>query len=98
MPSKTLTHAYKGTTVPLNFVDAHNKLNEYTNVKFTESHGEALSAVNHAFFGKERKARERIRWAFPPDKDPRVSSVLDWIDAVEYSLGAYGVRAVHELS
>ncbi|KAF9055015.1 hypothetical protein BDZ89DRAFT_937597 [Hymenopellis radicata] len=92
MPSKTLTHAQKGTNVPLQFVDPHNKLNEYTNVKFVESGGEALQSVARAFFGKERKARERFRWSFSPDKDPRVSSVLDWIDAVSYSLGAFGLH------
>ncbi|KAF8915828.1 hypothetical protein CPB85DRAFT_1251185 [Mucidula mucida] len=92
MPSKTLTHAQKGTNVPLQFVDPHNKLNEYTNVKFVESGGEALRTVARAFFGKDRKARERFRWSFSPDKDPRVSSVLDWIDAVSYSLGAFGLH------
>lgn len=94
MPSKTLTHAQKGTNVPLQFVDPHNKLNEYTNVKFVESGGEALRTVARAFFGKDRKARERFRWSFSPDKDPRVSSVLDWIDAVSYSLGAFGVSTI----
>lgn len=91
MPSKTLTHAYNGThTKPMNVV-TQSKMNDYTNVKFVESRGMALEPVKNAIFGKSRKAKDRIHWMFSPNKDERVSSLLAWIQAMEYNLGSYGV-------
>lgn len=92
LPSKTLTHAYKGTTTVLDYGIPHNKMNEYTNVKFIDSRGVALDAVKHAFFGRMRKAKERIYWGFSPDKDERVSSVISWVQTVNYALGSYGLH------
>ncbi|KAF8219656.1 hypothetical protein L208DRAFT_1338710 [Tricholoma matsutake] len=92
MPSKTLAHAYKETTVLLNNGVVPNKLNEYTNVQFVESRGAALAPVANALFGKTRMAKDRIHWMFSPNKDERVSSLLSWIQKVEYSLGSFGVH------
>jgi hypothetical protein len=66
-------------------------MNEYANVRFIESKGAALATVQQALFGDERKARDRIHWLFPPDKDDRVATVLAWLQAVRYSLGGFGV-------
>jgi hypothetical protein len=93
MPSKTLAHAYKGTATLLTNGVPPNKLNEYTNIDFIESHGKALVPVGNALFGKTRMAKDRIHWMFSPNKDERVSSLLAWIQKVEYSLGSYGVSS-----
>ena len=68
-------------------------MNEYTNVKFIDSRGVALDVVKNAFFGRTRKAKERIYWGFSPEKDERVSSVISWVQTVNYPLGSYGVRS-----
>ncbi|KAJ7591338.1 hypothetical protein C8J56DRAFT_1003846 [Mycena floridula] len=92
MPSKTLAHAYKGTTTPLEFGLPYNKMNEYANVKFLESKGAALAPAREAFFGKARLARDRIHWVFSPENDERVVSLLGWIEATSYGLGAFGLH------
>ncbi|KAJ4472238.1 hypothetical protein J3R30DRAFT_3298455 [Lentinula aciculospora] len=92
MPSKTLTHAYNGTTTSLNTGLPRNKINEYTNVQFHESQGAALVPAQEALFGRARKAKDRIHWMFPPDKDERVESLLTWIETVSDSLGTYGLH------
>lgn len=93
MPSKTLAHAYRGTTASLSSsVVDRNKIREYTDIQFIESKGAALHPVQNALFGRKlRMARDRIHWLFSPDKDERVSSLLAWIQAMEYNLGAFGV-------
>ncbi|KAF5393778.1 hypothetical protein D9757_000242 [Collybiopsis confluens] len=92
MPSKTLAHAYNGTTTSLNTGIPRNKINEYTNVQFHDSRGAALSPFQQALFGRARKAKDRIHWSFPPNKDERVESLLSWIQTVSYSLGSYGLH------
>ncbi|KAF9076449.1 hypothetical protein BDP27DRAFT_1313346 [Rhodocollybia butyracea] len=92
MPSRTLAHAYSGTTTSLNTGIPRNKINEYTNVQFHDSQGAALEPYYRALFGRERKAKDRIHWMFPPNKDERVESLLTWIQTVSYSLGSYGLH------
>jgi hypothetical protein len=95
MPSKTLAHAYQGTTTSINNgILPRNEMNEYTNVRFIESQGEALAPVLQAFFGNARLAKDRIHWMFSPDKDQRVASLLAWIQVMSYNLGAFGVSDV----
>lgn len=93
MPSKTLAHAYQGTTNPtmLNSGLSRNGMQDYADIRFNESKGAALMSVQHAFYGQSRRAKDRIHWAFPPDKDERVASLLSWIQAVSYGLGSFGV-------
>jgi hypothetical protein len=91
MPSKTLAHAYKGTTTSLFTGAPRNKVSEGANVQFIDSKGAALQPVNQALFGKTRMAKDRIHWMFPPNKDERVASLLAWIELMSYNLGAYGV-------
>lgn len=93
MPSKTLTHAYKGTTTTLHTALPRSSLSEHANIQFLESKGVAFQPVTNAFFGTTRLARERIHWMFPSDKDERVASLLIWIQTVSYNLGAFGVCA-----
>jgi hypothetical protein len=93
MPSKTLAHAYKGTTTSLNNGVDRNKIKEYADVHFIESKGAALLPVQNALFGRKlRMAKDRIHWLFSPNKDPRVSTMLSWIQAMEHNMGAFGVR------
>ena len=66
-------------------------MNEYADVRFTESGGAALTPVERALFGNARLAKDRIHWMFPSDKDERVASLLSWIQTVSYNLGGFGV-------
>ncbi|KAJ7688474.1 hypothetical protein B0H17DRAFT_938470 [Mycena rosella] len=93
MPSKTLAHAYEGTTTSLFTGVPRNKVSESANVQFIDSKGAALKPVHQALFGsKTRMAKDRIHWMFSPNKDERVSSLLAWIEIMSYSLGAYGLH------
>jgi hypothetical protein len=58
---------------------------------FLESYGEAFKPVENAFFGRERKARDRIHWQFPHDKDERVRDALEWLYDNAHGVGAFGV-------
>lgn len=89
MPSKTFTHATKGTTASLEAGPPYNML---TDVQFEESHGEALKSAHQALFGKSRFAKDRIYWIFRPDHDPRVIALLNWVQTVSYALGAFGLH------
>jgi hypothetical protein len=91
MPSKTFAHASRGSTTSIDNGPPSNKFNEHRNMRFIESSGKALAPVWNALFGKARMAKDRIHWMFSPNKDERVSSLLSWIQNVEYDLGTYGV-------
>ncbi|KIK44474.1 hypothetical protein CY34DRAFT_802675 [Suillus luteus UH-Slu-Lm8-n1] len=88
--SKTLTYAYHGTTASMENRPARNNAQDFAD--FIESKGAAISPVAGAFFGRERKAKERFHWMFPPDKDERVASLLAWIQSVSYGLGSFGLH------
>ncbi|KAJ7499182.1 hypothetical protein FB451DRAFT_1204555 [Mycena latifolia] len=92
MPSKTLAHAYEGTTTSLFTGVPRNKVSESANVQFIDSQGAALIPVHQALFGKTRMAKDRIHWMFSPNKDERVASLLSWIEIMSHSLGAYGLH------
>ncbi|KAJ6629253.1 hypothetical protein B0H10DRAFT_1777199 [Mycena sp. CBHHK59/15] len=92
MPSKTLAHAYQGTTTSLFTGAPRNKVSESANVQFIDSKGAALKPVHQALFGKTRMAKDRIHWMFSPNKDERVASLLAWIEVMSYNLGAYGLH------
>ncbi|KAG7097169.1 hypothetical protein E1B28_004545 [Marasmius oreades] len=93
IPSRTLAHAYKGTTTTLHGVGPENSIiGDYMHAQIQDSGFEALEPVQRALFGKGRRARERIHWMFPPDKDERVEILLTWIQNVSYSLATYGVH------
>jgi hypothetical protein len=64
---------------------------DFARMDFLQSNGEALRPAEMALFGRERKARERIHWQFPHDKDQRVRSVLVWIQDAAHGIGAFGV-------
>lgn len=89
-PSKTLTYAYHGTAASIVNRPTPNNTQDFAD--FIESKGAAISPVVGAFFGRERKAKERFHWMFPPDKDERVASLLAWIQSVSYGLGSFGLH------
>lgn len=95
MPSKTLAYAYQDTATSLHQEKPRNSMNDYISTEFVESHGRALKPVEQALFGKARWAKDRIYWAFPPEKDERVSQLLSWIEKLSRQLGTFGVRASH---
>ncbi|KAI0248687.1 hypothetical protein BJV78DRAFT_1130981 [Lactifluus subvellereus] len=69
-----------------------NTIQDYANMEFLESYGEAFEPVQNAFFGRERKARDRIHWQFPHDKDERVRRALEWLHDNEHGVGAFGLN------
>lgn len=97
-PVSSRTMAYANGTVPPP-VDApspvlsrrSNTINDYTNIESLESFGEALRPVEGAFFGQERKARDRIHWQFPHEKDERVRNALEWLHDHTRSVASFGV-------
>jgi len=94
--SRTMAHAYATVPVPFNapspgFSSKHSATNDYINLESMASFGEALNPVKNAFFGRERKARDRIHWQFPHDKDERVRDALEWLHGHARSVGAFGV-------
>ncbi|KAI0352938.1 hypothetical protein OH77DRAFT_1408283 [Trametes cingulata] len=59
---------------------------------FVDSKGAALKPAERAMYNRDRPAKERFRWGFNPDKDPRVGSLLRWIAAMSNGLAAIGLR------
>ncbi|KAL0070926.1 hypothetical protein AAF712_002147 [Marasmius tenuissimus] len=94
MPSKTFAHASHGMTIPLDTsrFTTNSILSDYADVQIQESRMEALEPVHKALFGRDRRAKERIHWMFPPDKDERVVNLLTWIQNASHSLGTFGVH------
>ena len=95
MPSRTMAYA-NDMQDPLEAFSPglnrrHNSMHDYANIELLESDGEALQPVEHAFFGRDRKARERIHWQFPHDKDERVRHALEWLHDHAHGVGAFGV-------
>ena len=96
MPSRTMAYANGTAQDPLEVFSPglsrkHNSMHDYANIKLLESYGEALEPVENAFFGRDRKARERIHWQFPHDKDERVRHALEWLHDFADGVGAFGV-------
>lgn len=93
-PSKTLAMAsgapdHLQTTV-FELQPPRNGLGENA---FATSRGHALIPAERALFSRSRPAKQRIRWSFNPDKDPRVSSLLKWVHAMANGLATIGVSA-----
>ncbi|KAF8559077.1 hypothetical protein OG21DRAFT_1480939 [Imleria badia] len=89
--SKTLSYAYSGTTPSTESEPGRAAMQRITDFNFVESRGEALKSVERAFYGKQRKATERFHWLFPPEKDERVSSLLNWISSMSFGIASFGV-------
>jgi hypothetical protein len=97
MPSRTM--AYANGTLEEDPLEAfspglsrkRNTMHDFANIELLESYGEALKPVEHAFFGRDRKARDRIHWQFPFDKDERVRQALEWLHDYAHGVGAFGV-------
>ena len=93
-PSKTLAMAAsapdKFQTTVFELQPPRNGLGENA---FATSHGHALIPAERALFSRSRPAKERVRWSFSPDKDPRVSSLLKWVHAMANGLATIGVSA-----
>ncbi|KAI0265122.1 hypothetical protein BC834DRAFT_825262 [Gloeopeniophorella convolvens] len=97
MPSRTMAYASGNAQ---DMLDAYspglarkrNTISDYANIQLLESYGEALKPAQNAFFGRQRKARDRIHWQFPHDKDDRVRQVLEWISENVRGIGAFGLN------
>ncbi|EIW61940.1 uncharacterized protein TRAVEDRAFT_163588 [Trametes versicolor FP-101664 SS1] len=59
---------------------------------FVDSQGAALASAERAMYNRHRPAKERFRWGFNPDKDPRVRSLLQWIAAMSNGLATIGLK------
>ncbi|KAI9467275.1 hypothetical protein BJY52DRAFT_59621 [Lactarius psammicola] len=97
MPSRTMAYANDNAQNTLDAISPglsrrSNTISDYANLQFLESFGEALKPVESAFFGRERKARDRIHWQFPHDKDERVRHTLEWVYDNAHGIGAFGLN------
>ena len=68
-----------------------------TELSIIDAQGAALAPAQRAFYSRERLARYRIHWAFDPNKDARVSSLLDWIQRMRFDVATHGVRNLPSL-
>jgi hypothetical protein len=96
MPSRTMAYASGHAQDALDVFSPglsrrRNTIHDYANMEFLESRGEAFKPVHNAFFGRDRKARDRIHWQFPHDKDERVRHALEWLHDYAHGVGAFGV-------
>jgi hypothetical protein len=96
MPSRTMAYANGTLQDPLEAFSPglsreRNTMNDFANIELLESYGAALKPVETAFFGRDRKARDRIHWQFPFDKDERVRHALEWLHDYAHGVGAFGV-------
>ncbi|OCH94086.1 hypothetical protein OBBRIDRAFT_723627 [Obba rivulosa] len=57
-----------------------------------ESNGAALDPARTALFSRSRPPKDRIHWGFNPEKDPRVGSLLRWVQAMSSTLAALGLQ------
>lgn len=80
-------------SVPPGWTLANKGMDLYKTGKFAlADNGEILVTLDAPLFGRERLAKDRLRWLFPADKDKRVGTTLRWIKDVEHGLGAFAVR------
>jgi hypothetical protein len=97
MPSRTM--AYANGTLEEDPLEAfspglsrkRNTMHDFADIELLESYGEALKPVGNALFGRDRKARDRIHWQFPFNKDERVRHALEWLHDYAHGVGAFGV-------
>ncbi|KAI0660963.1 hypothetical protein C8Q70DRAFT_755607 [Cubamyces menziesii] len=61
-------------------------------LSFIDSRGAAIRPAERAFFNRGRPAKERFRWGFNPDKDPRVGTLLRWIASTANGLATMGLQ------
>ncbi|KAF8506022.1 hypothetical protein F5888DRAFT_1604606 [Russula emetica] len=97
MPSRTMAYANGTLQDPLEVFSPglsreRNTMNDFANIELLESYGAALKPVETAFFGRDRKARDRIHWQFPFDKDERVRHALEWLHDYAHGVGAFGLN------
>ena len=59
------------------------------------AHGDALKHATRALYSRHRQVKDRIHWVFNPEKDERVSRLLDWLDGMSSQLARYGVSTGH---
>jgi hypothetical protein len=89
-PSRTLTAAM-GLPGPKQFASPYGK--DPQAHRFLSSDGAALSKAHKALYSKTRGAQDRFHWAYNPDNDERVKSVLWWIHMMSEGIGGLGVRS-----
>jgi hypothetical protein len=97
MPSRTMAYANGNAQDTLDAISPglsrqRNTISDFAELQFLESFGEALKPVENAFFGRDRKARDRIHWQFPHDKDERVRHALEWLEDHGHGIGAFGLN------
>ncbi|KAI0337550.1 hypothetical protein BDW22DRAFT_1339557 [Trametopsis cervina] len=59
---------------------------------FIWSNGAGLQYAQRALYSRQRPAKERIYWAFNPQNDPRVASLMRWIEAMTNGLATIGLQ------
>lgn len=86
------------TTVKTTVFELPPPRNGFGENAFASSHGEALLPAERAMYNQQRPTKERIRWGFNPDKDPRVGSLLRWVAAMSNGLAEIGVSVSNSIT
>ncbi|KAI0335486.1 hypothetical protein GY45DRAFT_1412885 [Cubamyces sp. BRFM 1775] len=61
-------------------------------LSFIDSRWAAIRPAERALFNRDRPAKERFRWGFNPEKDPRVGTLLRWIASTANGLATIGLQ------
>lgn len=87
--SQTMNFAAGRMTTVFELAPPRQGMGENT---FIWSNGAGLQYAQRALYSRQRPAKERIYWAFNPQNDPRVASLMRWIEAMTNGLATIGVR------
>lgn len=71
-------------TLPTVIPPAHDR-------RIIDANGASIQPAAKALYSRRRPPKERIHWVFNPDKDKRVSALLQWIGAMSTELAVFGV-------
>lgn len=88
-PSRTLAAAMGLPSSATHFISPYGK--DPQGHRFISSDGAALSLAYQALYSTTRRAQDRLLWAYNPDNDERVKSVLWWIHMMSEGIGGHGV-------
>ncbi|TRM68327.1 hypothetical protein BD626DRAFT_395967 [Schizophyllum amplum] len=84
--SRTLAYASSSLTS-----SPYRNSTDRTSKIFPESRGAALMPVQKALFSRSRPPKDRIHWGFPPEKNSKVATALQWVNSHSHAIADYGV-------
>lgn len=76
----------------------HEEESNFSDYDVIDAEGAVIEPAQRAFYSRERLAKYRLYWAFDPDKDSRVSTLLDWIQKTQKDVATFGVCILFPIS